>query len=157
MTATGRDTTHQGTSPNQQKEQRQQKRGPGTAREEGLEVKLQGRREGRKRPARTDLLSTPFPNLQDDAAMQPLENDLSRDEIAFARDGFTERAQRSMCADHRGVGDILSEEGWEVWAVVVKFGRAPGLGAARLKCPGRCTRCQGRDQEPRCQQCSYLI
>ena len=45
---------------------------------------MKGRGKGRKEPARTDLSSAPFPDLQGDAGMQHL--------VAFARDGFAERA-----------------------------------------------------------------
>ena len=91
-----------------------------------------------KRPARADLPSTLFPILQGDAGLQALEHHLSRDEIAFARDGFTGRAQNGQSVlvrsptgapDDRGVGDVLSEEGGKVWAVVGKFGLEPGLRA----------------------------
>ena len=61
-----------------------------------LEVLVQGRGEGHERPARANLPSAPFQNLQRNAGMQPLEHDLSTDEIAFARDGFTERAQNGQ-------------------------------------------------------------
>ena len=67
--------------------------------------------------------------------MQPLEHDLSRDEIAFARDRFSERAQNGQCVlvgsptGAPNVGDVLSEEGSKVRAVMVTFGRKPGLGA----------------------------
>ena len=44
-----------------------------------------------QRPTRANLSSAPFPHLQGDAGMQPLKHELSRDEIALARDGFTER------------------------------------------------------------------
>ena len=88
-----------------------------------------------------------------DQEQEQQQHDPSRDEIAFARDGFTERANNSQCVlaalpidgpNDRGVGDVLSEER-EVRAIVVKFGREPGLGAIWasllcVRCPGRCTR-----------------
>ena len=64
--------------------------GPG----QELEVRVQGRREGREEPALANLPSAPNPSLQ---SVQPLQNDLSRDEIAFARDGLTASTIRSKC------------------------------------------------------------
>ena len=65
-------------------------------------------------------------------------DNLSRHEVAFARDEFIERAQNGQhvlvfspigAPNDRGVGDVLSEEGWEVRDIVVKFGYEPGSGA----------------------------
>ena len=79
------------------------------------------------------------------------EHDLRRDEIAFARDGFTERAQNGHSVpvgspigapNDRGVGNVLSEEGGKVWAVVGQFSLEPGLRAVRasLLCVRRADR-----------------
>ena len=52
--------------------------------------------------------------------MKLLIDNLGRDKVAFARDGFTERAQNSQrlstrsptgTPHDRGVGDVLAEEG----------------------------------------------
>ena len=70
--------------------------------------------------------------------MQPVENDFSRGDVAFARDGFAERAQNgqrvrvrsSIGTPHdRGVGDVLAKKGSQVGAIVFEFGLHPGLGA----------------------------
>ena len=77
--------------------------------------------------------------FQGDVGVKSLIDDLSRDAMAFARDGFAERAQHGKSVtmrppagapDDRCVGDVLEEEGGEVWAVVdSKFGIEPGLRA----------------------------
>ena len=65
-----------------------------------------------------------------------MENDFGRGKVAFARDGFTERAQNGQrvlerspigTPHDRGVGNVL--EGSQVGARVVQFGLHPGLGA----------------------------
>ena len=79
-----------------------------------------------------------FPDVQGDAGMKFLIDNLSRDKVAFARDGFTERVQNGQCvsvrspvgAPHdRGVEDLLTEEGGKVWAIVRKFGLVSSLRA----------------------------
>ena len=74
-----------------------------------------------------------------------MEHDLSRDEVAFARDGSTERAQHGQSVlveshigapNDRGVGDVLKEERGEVWAVVVEFGLQPELRAVQASLLG---------------------
>ena len=68
--------------------------------------------------------------------MKFLIDNLGRDKVAFARDGFTERAQKSkhvsmrspMGTPHnRGVGSVLAEERGKVWAMVGEFGLLSGL------------------------------
>ena len=65
-----------------------------------------------------------------------LEHELSKHEVAFARDGCAGRARNGQCvlvrsptgAPHdRGMGDVLSEEGWKVWAIMIKFAASTGL------------------------------
>ena len=67
-----------------------------------------------------------------------MENHFGRGKVAFARDGFTERAQNGQrvlvrspigTPHDRGVGNVLAKEGSQVGAIVVQFGLHPGLGA----------------------------
>ena len=63
-----------------------------------------------------------------------MKDDFSRGIVAFARDGFTERAQNGQrvgvgTPHDRGVRDVLTEEGSQVGATVFEFGLHPGLGA----------------------------
>ena len=101
---------------------------------EGLDVQIQVGREIRHGPAGAYLPCAASPYLQCDARLQPVENDFSRGDIAFARDGFAERAQNGQRVrvrspigtphDH-GVGDVLTEEGSQVGAVVFQLGLHP--------------------------------
>ena len=70
-----------------------------------------------------------------------MENDFSRGNVAFARDGFAERAQNGQrvlvrspigTPHDRGVGDVLTKEGSQVGAIVFQFGLHPGLSAVRF-------------------------
>ena len=65
-----------------------------------------------------------------------MENDFSRDNVAFSRDGFAERAQNGQrvgvrspigTPHDRGVGDVLPKEGSQVGAIVFQLGPHPGL------------------------------
>ena len=47
-------------------------------------------------PARAYLSCTASPNLQSDTGVQSVENDFSRGNVAFARDGFADRAQNGQ-------------------------------------------------------------
>ena len=85
----------------------------------GLEVQIQGGREVGHGPAGACLPCAASPYHQRDARVQPVENDFSRGNVAFARDGFTEREQNGqrvgvrspIGAPHdRGVGYVLTEE-----------------------------------------------
>ena len=87
-------------------------------------------------PACAYLPCAASPYLQCDARVQPVEYDFSRSNVAFARDGFAERAQNGqrvgvrspMGTPHdRGVGDVLSKEGSQVGTVMFQFGLYPGL------------------------------
>ena len=102
----------------------------------GLDVQLQGSREIRHRPTGAYLPCAASPYLQCDARVQPVENDFSRGNVAFARDGFAERAQNGQrvrvrsaigTPHDRGVGHVLTEEGSQVGATVFQFGLHPGL------------------------------
>ena len=102
----------------------------------GLDVQVQGGREIRHGPACAYLPCTASPYLQCDARVQPVENDFSRGNVAFARDGFAERAQNGQCVGvrspigtphDRGVGDVLTKKGSQVGAIVCQFGLHPGM------------------------------
>ena len=67
-----------------------------------------------------------------------MKDDFSRGDVAFARDGFAERAQNGqrvgvrspIGAPHdRGVGDVLAKKSSQVRAIVLEFGLDPGLSA----------------------------
>ena len=90
---------------------------------QGLDVQVQVSREVRYGPAGAYLPCAASPYLQCDARVQPVENDFSRGDVAFARDGFAERAQNGQrvrvrspigTPHNRGVGDILAEKGSQV-------------------------------------------
>ena len=77
--------------------------------------------------------------------MQPVEDDFSRGDVAFARDGFAERAQNGQrvrvtspigTPHNRGVGDVLAKKGSQVGAIVFKFGLHPGLSAVSASLGG---------------------
>ena len=116
-------------------ERAHEKQKPGSQAQEesprqGLAVQFQGSREVRYRPAGAYLPCAASPYLQCDARVQPVENDFSRSNVAFARDGFAERAQNGQRvgvrsptgAPHdRGVGDVLAEKSSQVRAIVLEF------------------------------------
>ena len=67
-----------------------------------------------------------------------MKDDISRSNVAFARDGFAERAQNGQrvgvrspigTPHDRGEGDILTKKSSQVRAIVFKFGLDPGLRA----------------------------
>ena len=87
-----------------------------------------------------DRSSASIPDFQGDAGVQLLEKDLSDNNVAFARERFTERAQNCQrvsvespigAPNDRGLGKVLPEEGGEEWAMVGKFGIKPRLRAIR--------------------------
>ena len=131
-------------------EQAREKRKPESQVEEksprwGLDVHVQDGREVRNRPAGAYLPCAASPYLQCDARVQPVENDFSRGDVAFARDRFAERAQNgqrvrvrsSIGTPHdRGVGDVLAKKGSQVGATVFEFGLHPGLGAVGASLQG---------------------
>ena len=96
-------------------------------------VSQQGNAQG---GARAGGAGRPQPQSRDQ--VQPLMHDLSRDEVAFARDGFAERAQSQRVLvgspigtpnNRLSVGDVLTEEGGKMWAIAVELGSKPGSGA----------------------------
>ena len=75
------------------------------------------------------------PDLKRNARVEPVEDDFGRGNVAFARDGFAERAQNGQRVGVRspvgapndwGVGD-LAKESSQVRAVTLQLGRHPGL------------------------------
>ena len=104
----------------------------------GLDVHVQDSQEVRHRPTGAHLPCAASPYLQCDARVQPVENDFSRGNVSFARDGFAERAKNGQrvrvrspigTPHDRGGGDVLTEEGSQVVAIVFEFSLHPGLGA----------------------------
>ena len=76
--------------------------------------------------------------LQGDASVKFMIDNLGRDKVTFARNGFAERAQNSQRVSVRSptgtphdrcVGNVLTEEGGKVWARVREFGLMSGLRA----------------------------
>ena len=70
-----------------------------------------------------------------------MKDDFSRSNVAFARDGFAERAQNGQrvgvrsprgTPHDRGVGDVLAKRSSQVRAIVLKFGLDPGLSAVNI-------------------------
>ena len=111
----------------------------------GLDVQVQVGREFRLGPAGAYLPCAASPYLQCDARVQTVENDLSRGDVAFARDRFAERAQNGQRVGVRptigtphdwGVGDVLAKKGGQVGAIVFEFGLHPGLGAVSASLRG---------------------
>ena len=84
-------TTHQKTTGQVHGSQAQEERP-----QQGLDVQIQVGREIRHGPAGAYWPCAASPYLQCDARVQPVENDLSRGDVAFARDGFAERAQNGQ-------------------------------------------------------------
>ena len=94
--------------------------GAGRGPRRGLDVQVQVGREFRHGPAGAYLPCAASPYLQCDARVQPVENDLSRSDVAFARDRFAERAQNGQrvgvvspigTPHDWGVGDVLAKKG----------------------------------------------
>ena len=128
----------------------------------GLDVRVQDSREVRHWPTGSYLPCAASPYLQCDARVQPVENDFSRGNVAFARDGFAERAQNGQrvrvrspigTPQDRGVGDVLTEEGSQVGGHSVRVWPPPWTGCSRCQPPRRagsrwtrpmrCRRCPG--------------
>ena len=68
--------------------------------------------------------------------MQPVKDDLSRGDVAFARDGFAERAQNGQRVGVRSpigtphnwsVGNVLAMKSCQVRVIVLEFGLHSGL------------------------------
>ena len=99
---------------------------------------FQGGREVSHGPAGAYLSRAASPDLKRNARMEPVEDDFGRGNVAFARDGFAERAQNGQRVGVRspvgtpndwGVGDVLAKESSQVRAVTLQLGRHPGLRA----------------------------
>ena len=74
-----------------------------------------------------------------------MKDDFNRGDVAFARDGFAERAQNGqrvgvrspIGAPHdRGVGDVLAKKSSQMRAIVLEFGLDPGLSAINTSLRG---------------------
>ena len=85
-----------------------------------------------------NLPSAAFPDFKGGASMKFLIDSLSRDKVTFATNGFAERAQNSQRVSmtsptntphDRGVGNVLTEEGGKVWAILGEFGLVSSLRA----------------------------
>ena len=140
---------HERQKPESQVEGKSPRRGP--------DAHAQDSRWVRHRPTGAYLPCASSPYLQCDARVQPVENDFSRCNVAFARDGFVERSQNGQrvrarspigTPHDRGVGDVLTEEGSQVGGIVFKFGLHPGqgaVGASVRRADGhvQCGPCQG--------------
>ena len=110
-------TTHQETTGQAHKRQQAGSQAQEESPRQGLDVQIQVGREVRHGPAGAYLPCAASPHLQCDARVQPVENDFSRGDVAFARDGFAERAQNGQrvgvrspigTPHNRGVGDVLA-------------------------------------------------
>ena len=80
-----------------------------------------------------------------------MEDDFGRGNVAFARDGFAERAQNGQrvrvrspigTPHDRGVGDVLAKEGSQVGAVVFQC-QPPERAESRWTRRALCRRCPG--------------
>ena len=88
-----------------------------------------------------------------------MKDNLSRSNVAFARDGFAKRAQNGQrvgvrspigTPHDRGVGDILTKKSSQVRATVFKFGLDPGLRAVNTSLRGVGSRWTHPMQSGRC-------
>ena len=112
----------------------------------GLDVHVQDSRGVRHRPTGAYLPCAASPYLQCDARVQPVENDFSRGNVAFVRDGFAERAQNGQrvrvrspigTPHDRGVGDVLTEEGSQVGGHSIPVWPPPWTACSRCQPPER--------------------
>ena len=103
-------------------------------------VRIQSFWKGRKWPTCPNLPGAAFPDFRGGAGVEFLVDHFSGDKVAFARNGFAERAKNGQRvsvtsptgpADDRGVGNVLAERSRDVWAVIGKFGLTPRLCAVR--------------------------
>ena len=62
----------------------------------GLGVQVQVSWEGSHRPAGTHLTCGASPDLKSDTGVQSVKDNLGRSNVAFARNGFAERAQNGQ-------------------------------------------------------------
>ena len=84
-----------------------------------------------------------------------MKDNLSRSNVAFARNGFAERAQNGQrvgvrspvgAPDNWGVGDVLAEKSGQVLSIMLKFGLDPGLSAVNTSLRG----VRGADGDVQC-------
>ena len=77
--------------------------------------------------------------------MQSVKDDFSRSDVAFARNGFAERAQNGQrvgvrspigTPHDRGVRDVLEEKSSQMRAIVLEFCLDPGLSAVNTSLRG---------------------
>ena len=125
----------------QQAENQAEKTGP----RQGLGIQIQVNRESGHRPAGTNLTCRTSPDLKSNTGVQSVKDNLSRSNVAFARNGFAERAQNGQrvgvrspvgAPDNWGVRDILAEKSGQVGSIVLKFGLDPGLSAVNTSLGG---------------------
>ena len=120
----------------QQARTRREETGP----RQGLGIQIQVDRESGHRPAGANLTCSTSPDLKCDAGVQSVEDDLGRSDVAFARNGFAERAQNGQrvgvrspvgAPDNWGVRDVLAKKGGQVGAIMLKFGLDPWTGCSQ--------------------------
>ena len=138
-------TTHQKTTGQVHGRRQAGRRAQEEGLRRGLDVQVQVGQEFRHGPAGAYLPCAASPYLQCDARVQPVENDLCRGDVAFARDRFAERAQNGQRVGVRSpigtphdwsVGDVLAKKGGQMGAIVFEFGLHPGLGAVSASLRG---------------------
>ena len=112
---------------------------------EGLGIQVQVSRESSHRPAGTNLTCRAAPDLKSNTGVQSVKDNLSRSNVAFARNGFAERAQNGQrvgmrspvgAPDNWGIRDVLAEKSVQVGSIVLKFGLDPGLSAINTSLGG---------------------
>ena len=112
---------------------------------EGLGIQVQVSRESSHRPAGTNLTCRTSPDLKSYTGVQSVKDNLSRSDVAFARDGFAERAQNGQrvgvrspvgAPDDWGIRDVLAKKSGQVEAIMPKFGLDPGLSAVNTSLGG---------------------
>ena len=118
----------QGNTQGQRARDQGQETSAGERPREGLCVQFQGGREVSHGPAGAYLSRAASPDLERNARMEPVEDDLGRSNVAFARYGFAERAQNGQrvgvrspvgAPDDWGVGDVLTKKSSQVGAVTL--------------------------------------
>ena len=77
--------------------------------------------------------------------MQSVKDNLGRSNVAFARNGFAERAQNGQrvgmrspvgAPDNWGIRDVLAKKRVQMGSIVLKFGLDPGLSAVNTSLRG---------------------
>ena len=135
--------------------------GTGTSLRQGLGIQVQVGRESSHRPAGTNLTCRTSPDLKCDAGVQSVKDNLSRSNVAFARNGFAERAQNGQrvgvrspvgAPDNWGIRDVLAKKGGQVGAIMLKFGLDPGLSAVNTSLGGVCGGSKWRHPQ-QCRHC----